>query len=225
MIVAPPGQLKTTTVNTLDIYPDALCISDINVKSLKSIRDQVLGGRYRTLAFGEFEKLYSRNPATAINIEANLKQFIEEGLRHFSWEDSSTTVMPARAFVVAGLTPSMFGKYQGAWRESGFLRRFLKFQYVLDKEGVILDAVHAWIKIKVKMPLDVFNRKEFIKYNLSVEESKFIMKIMEDAPESTPTVLLKKITCVLKHYQPKEWRKIITDVAPSFGKDGAFLIL
>lgn len=226
LVVAPPGQLKTTTINSLEVYPDVLVISDINVRSLKSIRDQILGGRYRTLALGEMEKLYARNPATAQNIEATLKQFVEEGLRHFSFEDSAVAIMPARAFVVCGLTPSMFGKQYSAWNESGFLRRFLRIQYALKDEQAILEAVHKWKKITIAMPLaKLLNSRLVIPYNLTQEESTFIMRIMKDEPESTPTVLLKKIACVLKMKDVKTWRHIIHDVSSSFGKNGAYLTL
>jgi hypothetical protein len=223
LIVAPPGQLKTTTINTLEMYSDALSISDINVRSLKSIRDALLGSKYRTLAFGELEKLYARNPSTAQNIEAHLKQFIEEGLRHFSFEDSGVNAMPARALVIAGLTPSMFGKQYTAWVESGFLRRFLRIQYVMKNEKAIIDSVHKWKKIS--MPVMVEFQHASIPYNLNKEDSAFIMTIMKHESDSTPTVLLKKIACVLKTTQPKEWRKILADFAPSVGKNGALLIL
>lgn len=223
MIIAPPGQLKTTTINTLEMYSDVLCLGDINVRSLKSIRDSILGGRYRTLAISEMEKLYARNPATATNIEAHLKQFIEEGLRHFSFEDSSVNTMPARALIVAGMTPSMYGKWAEAWTESGFLRRFIRIQYTLSDKEAILDAVHEWKKIAITIPISLQGRAT-VPYNLTLEESKFIMGIMHREKDSTPTVLLKKIACVLKLSQPKQWRKILSDFAPSVNQ-GAMLLL
>lgn len=227
LIVAPPGQLKTTTINSMDSYSDVLCISDINVRSLKSIRDQIIGGRYRTIALGEMEKLYARNPATAQNIEATLKQFVEEGLRHFSFEDSAIATMPARALVIAGMTPSMFGRQFTSWNESGFLRRFLRIQYALADEKAILNSVHHWQKIIIDLNVKhiLGDGRVVIPYNLTLEESKFLMQVMSSEPESTPTILLKKIACILKSINPKQWRDIIKDAAPSFGKSGAYLTL
>ena len=222
LLVAPPGQLKTTLVYTLDNYSDALCCSDVNIHSLKSIRDSVLGGRYHTIAFGEMEKLYARNPATAANIEAHLKQFVEEGLRHFSHEDSSAPIMPARCMVIAGITPSALGKMYSIWNESGFLRRFLRIQYTMRDQKTILEAVHAWKKITMTMPT-IWNGRLVLKYNLEDKDSKFVMVLMKDQPYSTPTILVKRIAVVLKEIRPDTWRDILRDIGPSFGKNGAML--
>lgn len=226
MIVAPPGQLKTTTINSLEIYGDALSIGDVNVRSLKSIRDALLGSKYRTIAFGELEKLYARNPATAQNIEAHLKQFIEEGLRHFSFEDSGVNAMPARALMIAGMTPSMYGKMFTQWTESGFLRRFIRIQYVLKNENAILDAIHEWKKIGIRLPIDFQGDRATIPYNLTKQDSLFIMAtVMKNQKESTPNVLIKKICCVLKFSRPKEWKRLMIDFAPATNKNGALLII
>lgn len=224
LIIAPPGQLKTTITYSLEAYSEALCISDINIRSMKSVRDQVLGGRYKTIAFGEMEKLYARNPATAANVEAHLKQFVEEGLRHFSHEDQSVAIMPARALVIAGITPGTFGKLYTAWSESGFARRFLKIQYTLKDEKAILRAVHEWKKIMFDVPT-VWDGRLGIKYNLEENDSKMVMNLMREQQESTPTVLLKRITCVLKKRKPDEWKRILLDIAPALGRNGALLEL
>lgn len=224
LIIAPPGQLKTTCIYTLDCYNDVLCVSDLNVRSLKSIRDNVLSGRYKTLAFGEMEKLYARNPATAANIEAHLKQFVEEGLRHFSFEDSSTAIMPSRCLVIAGITPSALAKVYTSWRESGMLRRFIRLQYTMQNENALLDAVHKWIKVGVEIPT-TWNGRIQIRYNLDDKESRFVMGLIKEQPDVTPTQVLKKIACVLKKRQPDKWQDILRDSAPSFGKNGALLTL
>jgi hypothetical protein len=223
LLVAPPGQLKTTMLYSLEVYNDALCTSDINIRSMKSVRDMVLGGRYRSMIFGELEKLYARNPATAQNIESHLKQFVEEGLRHFSHEDSAIPIMPARAMVLAGMTPSMFAKQYTTWNENGFLRRFLCIQYVLDDEKVILNAVNNWQRINLKIP-PAHPRFE-IPYNLTKEESKFVMGLMDEQQHSTPAVLMKKVAVVLKTRHPKEWKTILEDLRPALGKNGARLVL
>ena len=224
MIIAPPGQMKTTSIYTLECYSECLTISDMNVRSLKSIRDNVLSGRYRTLALGELEKLYARNPATAMNIEAHLKQFIEEGMRHFSHEDASAAIMPARALVIGGITPASFASQITRWQANGFLRRFIRLQYTLANEHILLEAVHKWKKVAVDIPT-TWNGKLSVKYNLDELESKFVMDSMKDQPEVTSNTLIKKIACVLKRRSPQHWREIIKDVAPAFGKNGAFLHL
>ena len=225
LLVAPPGQLKTTLVYTLNSYAEACCTGDMNIISMKSLRNMVLGGRYKTLAFGEMEKLYARNPNTAANIESHLKQFVEEGLRHFSHEDSATPIMPARCFVVAGITPSAYGRMYTAWEESGFSRRFLRIQYVLKDEKQILDAIHKWEKILFDLPVYWNGNRAMLKYNLDEKESKWILGLMKEQPNSTPSVLIKRVAVVLKYKRPKDWRVIFKDVEASFGKQGALLEL
>jgi hypothetical protein len=118
----------------------------------------------------------------------------------------------------------MYGKMSTPWRESGFLRRFLRMQYTLKDERALLDAIHKWEKIGFELPTH-WNGKLDIKYNLDEKESKWIMNFLRDQPDSTPTVLLKKICVVLKKRKPDHWQKIIADVAPGFGQKGALLEL
>jgi len=224
MIIAPPGQLKTTTILSLESYSEVLASSDINIRSMKSVRDQVLGGQFKTLAFAEMEKLYARNPATASNIEAHLKLFAEDGLRHFSHEDPSSAIMPARALIVVGLTPSTFGQQITAWRENGFLRRFLRIQWVLKDDKALIEAVHQWKKLGFEIPT-VYNGRMNVPYSLSIKESTHILSTIKHQQEVTPTQLLKKICCVLKQRDSKSWQKILDDVAPSFNQRGALLEL
>jgi hypothetical protein len=223
-MIAPPGQLKTTTILSLEAYSEVLASSDINIRSMKSVRDQVLGGQFKTLAFAEMEKLYARNPATASNIEAHLKLFAEDGLRHFSHEDPASAIMPARALIVLGLTPSTFGQQIGAWRENGFLRRFLRMQWVLKDERSLIEAVHQWKKIGFEIPT-VFNGRIQIPYSLTLKESARLVTMLKYQSNTTPLALLKRTACVLKKREPKNWEKIIDDIAPSFGQRGALLEL
>lgn len=224
MIIAPPGQLKTTTILSLESYSEVLASSDINIRSMKSVRDQVLGGQFKTLAFAEMEKLYARNPATAANIEAHLKLFAEDGLRHFSHEDPASAIMPARALIVVGMTPSTFGQQITAWRENGFLRRFLRMQWVLKDDKALIQAVHEWKKIGFEVPT-IFNGRLEIPYCLSAKESTHILSLVKHQQEVTPTQLLKKICCVLKKRDPKNWQRIVDDVSTSFSQRGALLEL
>ena len=230
MIVAPPGQLKTTVCNTLSKFADAHIISDINLKTMPGLRSLVLAGRYRSIIFGELEKIYARNPATAQNVEAHLKQFAEEGLRHFSYEDNSTPVMPARALIIAGMTPSLYGRFSMVWRENGFLRRFLQVNYVLQNEQAIMDSIHKWQKLVFTEPiLQSTNGNGLgllpMRYNLESAESRMVIDMMKEQPASTSTILLKKIAVVLKVALPKQWKAILQDFAPALGSRGAMLEL
>lgn len=223
-MVAPPGHLKTTIVNSLQTFPDALCLSDINIKSLALIRDDIMGGRFRTLAFGEMEKLYARNPNVSSNIEAHIRQFVEEGMRNLSFEDSRMALRPGRCLVVAGLTPSMYGKRLSSWEANGFARRFIRVNWSLSDETLILDAIDRWKKLELSRSIVLsWNGKVHLRYNLDEKESHFCREMLKDQLNSTPFVLLKKTAVVLKSKLPKDWHKVIKDVAESFRRDGGLL--
>lgn len=223
-MVAPPGHLKTTIVNSLQTFPDALCLSDINIKSLALIRDDIMGGRFRTLAFGEMEKLYARNPNVASNIEAHLRQFVEEGMRNLSFEDSRMALRPGRCLVVAGMTPSMYGRRLSNWEANGFARRFLRLNWNLSNESLIMDAIDRWRKLELSRTIVLsWNGKAHMRYNLDEKESHMIRTLLKDQLHSTPFVLMKKTACVLKTKLPKEWSKVMQDVAEGLRRDGALL--
>lgn len=224
MVIAPPGTFKTTSVYTLDSYSDALCLGDVNIKSMSYLRDQMVSGTYRTLVFGELEKLYARNPATAANIEGVLKQVMEEGLRHFSFENPLNARMPARALIVAALTPTIYGRMSTSWSESGFLRRFLRMQYVMADPKLIMDSVQRWEKLSFEVPT-MWNGRHIIKYNLDDKDAAYLRSLLRHQSDSTPFVLLSKIACVLKHRNKETWKEIIKDVSEAFGKQGALMQL
>src|SRR5256885_1629489 len=86
-LVGPPGHLKSTIIKLALIeYPDTLVLSDINVQEFGRLKNSLIGGRYTTIGFGEFEKLYERNPTTAANLEGTLRGMVEEGFDKLSFE-------------------------------------------------------------------------------------------------------------------------------------------
>src|SRR6266849_9404066 len=81
LLIGPPETLRTTLIDSaLSDYPDALVLSDINVKQLIEMREDMSAGKITTLAFTELAKLYARNPAVAKNIEGHIMALVEEGL-------------------------------------------------------------------------------------------------------------------------------------------------
>lgn len=228
MIVAPPGQLKTTLIRlSLEDYPDALILSDMNIQTLTMLKNSLIDGRYTTLGFGEFEKLYQRNPATAANIEGHIKMLVEEGYMRASFEDQRLHSMAARCSVIGGITPSYYSKMITRWLENGFARRFLFCSYTLSNPNAIMDAIERWKHITfgniiVKSP---GNKK--IPYSITDKENDIIKEcILEQLTHEGPFVLCKKAFCVLKWRHGSEKAiKIFQEFAECMRAKGGFLEL
>lgn len=226
IIVASPGTLKSTLIKcAVSSYHDALVLSDINVQTLSAMKNSLTAGRYSTLAFGEFEKLYQRNSATAQNIEGHIKALIEEGFSQSSFEDQRIGGSLARCAVIAGLTPDCYSRMFTRWESSGFLRRFLIVRWSLENEDLIVNAISKWKhldfgKVSLKSPAN-----GIIEYKISEKENSHLLQSLDHQPgRETPFVLAKKIFCVLKwRYKVKKALDIWNDFAESLLKTGAKL--
>jgi hypothetical protein len=226
MLVAAPGQLKSTLIRlSLEEYPDALLLSDLNVNTLTSLKSSLIDQRYVTLGFGEFEKLYQRNPATAKNIEAHVKALIEEGFQRASFEDQRAPLMPARCAVIGGITPSMFSRKFTQWDDEGFSRRFIFVKYTLANPDSIIDAITEWKAISFGRVSGQIPVPKKIPYNITKEENKFLHRaILRQPHHETPYVIVKKIFCVLKwRYNAQKAKTIFMDFAESLADKGAYL--
>jgi hypothetical protein len=215
MIVGPPGAMKTTFIRTgLSEYPGALILGDLNINSLMSLRDSLVSGRYKTIAFPEYEKLYQRKADTAANVEGTIKQLIEEGFSRASFEEQDAITSISRVLVIGAMTYSFYNSRISKWRESGFKRRILWVGVKLLNPDKIMEAIRKWELIE----LDGIPRRyptKGIPFDVTEAESRQIEKLLEGQWEATPYVLLKKIFAVLKWKykatEPNKPMKIMKD--------------
>jgi hypothetical protein len=226
MLVAPPGTLKSTLIRlALEDYPDALVLSDLNINTLTQLKSSIVDQRYTTLGFGEFEKLYQRNPATANNIEAHIKALVEEGFQRASFEDQRAQMFAARCAVIGGITPALYTRLMGKWIDNGFARRFIFCIYSLRDRESIMTAIDRWQHIQFgQVHLSSPGNKR-IPYTITHEENKIVRAMIATQPaREGPFVLCKKILCVLKwRHGPKKALPILRDFAESFHAKGARL--
>jgi len=227
-LVSPPGSLKSSLIrNALEGFPDCLMVSDLNINTLTMLKSSFIDGRYTSMAFGEFEKLYQRNPATAANIEGHLKAMVEEGFGASSFEDQRMVTVRARVLVIAGITPSCYSRMSQKWNENGFARRFLWCHYTLNDPHIIIEAIHKWKPLSFGKVIKEMPGNEHIPYAITPKESSHLRDLMKyQISLETPYMLIKKIFCVLKwRHNSKKAMAIIEDFAESLGTHGAKLML
>lgn len=230
ILIGPPETLRTTiTENVFSDYPDSLVLSDINVKQLMEMREDMAAGKLTVLVFSELAKLYARNPAVAKNIEAHIMMLIEEGMSLASFTDKRISSSKARVMVIACCTEKFYSQNFTRWMDSGFARRFLHCMYRLDNPWALADAQETrtlidFGDIRRKLP---GNRS--IRWNVSPEEMKALRKTLKfqfRKGVATPFHLSANIYCVLKwKYDEKEARRIWFDFAESLQGEGAVMTL
>jgi len=228
-LVAPPGMLKSTFIkNSLICYPDALRLADLNVQSLNYIKSSFIDGKYSTLAFGEFEKIYQRNPATASNLEGQLKAMVEEGFSKASFEDQRSTTFESRVLLIGGITPGCHQRMMTRWISDGFARRFLWCFYVLDDPTAIVEAIHNWKSLYFGKSVKETPNNGLIPYTVTPAESTLVRSLINYQPAMETTyVLMKKIACVLKwrHKSARKAMGILEDFSECLGEKPAKVIL
>lgn len=207
MLVAPPGNLKTTVVESLETFSGAHVCSDVNVTSLMNLRPMIVRKMITTLAFTEFEKIYQRQDSTAKNVEATLKAMIEEGFSQASFEDQILRKGKARCLLIAAITDDLYEQKFAKWRREGFARRFLWSHFQLEDPNVVLEAIHRWKRLDLNTDSRTLSLPKYgykIPYQLSDSESRELERMLPQTDEhSTPLVLLKKIACVLHWRYPR----------------------
>lgn len=148
MVVGPVAALKSSLLEVLDKnYFDVMFLSDINQKTIVSVRDQIAARRIRTLIFPELAKLYERKAESSSGLEGIIRAMAGEGFRSASFEDSRIARQTARALVMGAMTPAFARLKADGWEQSGFARRFLWSQIVLSNPNILAEAVINWERI------------------------------------------------------------------------------
>lgn len=231
MLVGPPEALKTAFMKSLERYPTALLLSDLNTQQLAKIRQNVTSGTVKTVVILDWQKLYERDKDTAANVEGNLRALASEGFTSASFEPDGINRRVAHAVVMGALTNNLLEQHYVRWQTSGFMRRFLFPSYVLKNPYVLSEAINSWEKIPLSDRFISPPANGEIPFNVTENERKLLQaftKYQYGISETHHTIC--KIFAVLKwHYRemgkPKEAWRVITDFGESLGKEGAVLEL
>lgn len=206
-LVSPPQQLKSSIIKKLKLFPDAMVVSDLNYQQVNVVREDMCTGRYNTLAFVEFNKVYQRNPATASNLEGCIASLVCEGWSGPPHEDQRAARDEARCLVIGGMTKSTYTARLKSWMENGFAQRFLWVHYKLLDDSIIGDAIAT--QEPIDLSGDLWTQPNGpIKWNLEPHETTTIREWCANQPgsEKLPYSLMLKIACVLKWRYQKSFK-------------------
>lgn len=225
-LVSPPANFKSTIIEgALEDWPDALTLSDLNVQTLIQLKQEISKGSFSTIGFGEFEKIYERNPATSSNLEGTLRAMVEEGFGNPSFQSPLTGGSKAKILMICGITPDAHGRRFLKWGDSGFLRRFLWVKFKLKDQKIIGDAIHKGKRLEFGKIEHSIPANRVIPYKMTQNVSNKLRHMVREQPsEETPFVLLKKIYCALEWSMgTKKALWILEDCATCFQREDGFL--
>lgn len=153
MIVAPVAGLKTSLIKLLDEYPGVCGMSDLNTRSLKAVRDDIVAGKVRTLTIYDFQKIYERKGETASNIEGTLRSMTDEGFSSFSDEPQRAIQSVARVTLISAMPPKFYREHIEHWTETGLSRRMLWCVYKITNIEKLIEAVESWKRAELQSGL------------------------------------------------------------------------
>lgn len=224
---APSGHFKNTIIrHATEGRVDGFTASKLNGRQWNDIKDQYVGNHRTYIALPEFENLYRGASATASHVEAILQEVIEDGYTHGPGQDPTIPRMPARAFLIMGITPKLLAQHWHHWEE-GFQRRTLWCHFRLSNPEEIVKSIRRWERLDLG---SVFPRPATgeISMNLDEDESRMLEPMMREQPgrNGTGYVLLKKICAVLKwRYKktrtPDRWIELIKEFGQCLAARGA----
>jgi hypothetical protein len=225
MLVGPPETLRTTVIQlALKPHPDALLVSDVNMNSLTGLKEGFTSGRYSTLGFLDYQKIYERHHSTASNVEGTLRQLMEEGFTRNPHEDPTMASTVARSFVVAAVTESFYSRHNKDWRDNGYLRRWLICLLHIDarNKAKITHAIERWKKLEFD---GILRRSPVnsISCDLTKQENEYCKFLIREQPsQTTPFALMKKIFTILKwkYKNFNDVKRILDDFAPCLTNSG-----
>ena len=228
ILVAPPGQIKTTFLMFLEQFYGAYVSTDLNSQMMAKLKDDIIAERIRTIVIPDIQKLYERHTMVSGNLEGTLRSMMEEGFIASSHQDASCISRKAKALFISAATPSFYEDKLQKWRQSGFARRVIFCIYTLSDPDALLRAVDAWQRLEIKQGHNFSIPTRKIPYSMTSEESKRLRHFMRKQTDTTPLVLLKKIACVLrwrwkllKQRGPDPTMAILKDFSESLSGEGA----
>lgn len=228
ILTAPPGHLKTSAIEYLEQYPRTKAISNITVGKLNDLRESMIAGEIKTIAFPDYDMLYKRHSSVSSQIEGILMSMTGEGYRQGGFYDQRVNVLKARVTMVAGCTLKCYETMIPAWLDSGFARRFLFSRFRVVNPEKMEAALARWKRAQLDgdFILRIPPVGKTIPHCLSEKQAERVLwELRYQHDRKIPFILAQRIISVLHWKNPKTAWKIWADFVPSLGKDGAEIVI
>ena len=225
--VAPPGNLKTTSIEVLDQFPRTTLISNITNGALNDLKQSFIAGEIKTVGFPDYDMLYKRHVSVSSQLEGTLMGLTGEGWRQAAYKDQRVQTSKARVTVVAGITIKCYEDRMAGWLDSGFARRFLWSRFWVKNMERMEEAICDWKKARLDGDFYMKVPIKPIPHCLNNAQAKRVLYELRFQPDrKLPFIFAQRMISVLcwKHGPTKGW-EIWTDFAPSLGKDGADIVI
>lgn len=236
-VVGPPSVLKSTLLEMLERhYNDAVVVSDLNVKALGDLRDQIAAKVIRTLVVPEYAKLWDRHPNTANNVEGHIRALVGEGFSSPSFEDARINRLRARVTVLSAIVPKFQVDHFRKWEDTGFNRRFLWCLVRLKNPMLLEQAVEEWKRVDFKIryiPLAPSGDVQIAHRTTTSEraELRALVRYQPGGAHAAQLALLVKMLAVLKWWYTQVGRPEseamwnMRTFGQSLGKEGVELVV
>jgi hypothetical protein len=227
IFAAPPGQLKTTAIEYLDIFPKTKLISNLTMKSLNDLRPEFLSGEVQTIGFPDYDMIYKRHSSVSDQIEGTLMSLMGEGYRNPAFSDQRVNVMKARCTIIAGITIKCYESRLSNWIDTGFARRFLWSRWTIKNPDLLEDAIAKWKRHNLNGDFILKMPTSPIPHNITNLQAKGVLYDLRfQHDRKLPFIFAQRLISVLcwKHGIKEGWN-IWNDFAPSLGKEGASVVV
>lgn len=227
MLVAPPGHLKTTAIEYLDVFPKTKLISNITTHTLNQLRQDFISEEIITMGFPDYDMLYKRHGTVSSQIEGTLMGLMGEGFRNPAFSDQRINVTKARCTIIGGITIKCYEKMISEWIDSGFARRFLWSRYSLKNSEMLEESLSRWRRYALDGDFTMKLPHNLIPYSLSQDQAKKVLyQLRFQHDRKLPYITAQRIISVLcwKFGAKRGW-ELWDDFAPSLGKEGCQIVL
>lgn len=203
MLVAGPGQLKTTLLRAFEYQLGVMAYSDINTTQLIELKGQITSKKVNTIVLYDVNKLYERHRSVTANLIGNLRALMSEGFSTANLDRTSHSMVSrvARALVLMAATDDCYQRNYGDWFHDGFARRVLFLNYVLDDPSALANAAVKDIPIEIPSCYKEVPVNFSLPGKLGAKEEQWLMKLSgQTAGESIPLILMRRIFILAQHF-------------------------
>lgn len=230
ILSAYPEQLKTRIVErALAVYPNALCVSDMNMRELGDMRSDLITQRYTTIGFLDYQKVWERDERTSSNVEGGIRALTDEGWQGYA--SNARIATKAKCFMVLCITPTMWEDKAQEWKRNGFARRMLFMSYRFDDRAALEAAIKEGHTYQLSIEHAIPQPAERLLYSVTESEAEYISLALKSQRSLIPLQLLLRVYNTLKWFyddvkkERDRGMQLLMNMCPLLSQDGGVITL